>query len=558
VTTPYVPPPWLIGEGNGFALTVSDVAGRDGPWQCPGKVAHNARGKTGSVRPNDTTRWRPTWDKAEQLFFALRDGLAALEDGATRADATAINKNLTAGQRRFVAHALAELTELRHLVSDSVGEPMAYTDQSTSFFRAGWGEVKLTGPEYVSANGTIREAVRMAYKDNRNPEAAHILDFTATAAMVLASGQPDLARIRVSEFGLDHGTYRVLFDGSAGQAQTVYASRNHPQLGHLVAQTLALTDLNPGSACGGCPFLQVCPGPQRIRGALGIPTTAVATRAITSTDLAIYDDCPARYHLQRRSHLPVRVPEDFAGGDDMTARQRGIAAHTFLRWAHSRSPHRACTADDLPDPQTETDRTAALLDSTGINAADYPLARPYLLGHLDHCLLGFDGLTDFQVEPRHTVYDPDADVVLIAEPDLTLSSGPATKIWRETKTRRYPPPENEYAALAQYPAFAFHVCLLYAGVDGNARDHGAAELEVPAGKSSTSHSRTGPWSRTPSGSWHPSRCAGPKTSPSDPTPAKPVPVAPCTDGANRRPYPQPSRGWSTTANSLASQTRSSA
>lgn len=43
MTTPYIPPDWLLGQGNAFSLTVSDVSGRDGPWQCPGKVAHNAR-----------------------------------------------------------------------------------------------------------------------------------------------------------------------------------------------------------------------------------------------------------------------------------------------------------------------------------------------------------------------------------------------------------------------------------------------------------------------------------------------------------------------------------
>lgn len=476
MTTPYVPPEWLLGQGNAFSLTVSDVAGRDSPWQCPGKVAHNARAKTGTVRPNDTGRWRPTWDTSEQLFFALRDGLSALDDGASVADAAAINQNLTVGQRRFVTHALHELSALADLVSHNVGVPMTPVGQPTVFFRNGWGEVKLTGPEYRSADDTIRETVRMAYKDLRSPDAVHTQDFAATAAMALASSRPELARIRVCEFSLDTGRYQVLFDGAPDQAQAFYAARTDPARGHLVAQALAATSLNPGSACGGCPFLQVCPAPERIRGALGIPTSAVATRSITSTDLAIYDDCPSRYHLQRRSHLPSRPRDD--GGDDMTARQRGLAAHSFLRWAHTREPHRACTAADLPDPDLDPTATAAVLAAVGIVEDDYRLARPYLLSHLDYCLLGFDGLMDIQVEPRHTVYDPDADVVLIAEPDLTCSSGSNARIWRETKTRGYAAPEDEHDALIQYPAFAFHVCLLHAGVDGNPRDDGAAELEV--------------------------------------------------------------------------------
>ena len=138
-------------------------------------------------------------------------------------------------------------------------------------------------------------------------------------------------------------------------------------------------------------------------------------------------------------------------------------------------PHRPYRA---ARSQHRNERRPALLTETGIDAIGYAHARPYLLAHLETCLLGFAGLTDIRVEPRHTVYDADADVVLVAEPDLTLSSGPGARIWRETKTRGYLPPEDEYQALSQYPAFAFHIALLHAGVDGNTRDGGAGELEV--------------------------------------------------------------------------------
>jgi hypothetical protein len=437
VTQMYVPPPWLTGDGGRFSLTVSEVSGRNGPWACPGKVAHKAR-----------------------------------------QNAAALNQNHTVGQRRFVTHALHELSELADLITDSTGVPMRYEGASTSFFQPGWGQVSLTGPEYTSQDGAIRESVRMAHKDARNLDAAHTQDFAATAAMVLASDRPELARLRVSEFSLASGNYRVLFDGTPAEAQAFYANRTDPVEGHLVAQALGGIELNPGSACGGCPFVQVCPGPERLRGALGIPSQAVASRSITSTDLAIYDDCPSRYHLQRRSHLPPRPRAESDGGEDLTPRLRGLATHTFLRFAHSRTPHQACTLADLPDPEADPEATEALLAETDIDDIGYAHARPYLLAHLETCLLGFAGLTDIRVEPRHTVYDADADVVLVAEPDLTLSSGPGSRIWRETKTRGYLPPEDEYQALSQYPAFAFHIALLHAGVDGNSPDGGAGELEV--------------------------------------------------------------------------------
>jgi len=481
VTATYIPPTWAMGDGDNFALTASEVAGRNGPWACPGKIAVEARRKGGSLQPNANSRWQPTWDNSEQLYFALRDGLDALQRGAHVPEAAAINTNLTAAQRRFVTHALHELAELNELVTDASGKPMEYQGTSTAFFRRGWGQVKLTGPEYASSDDSVRETVRLAYKPFRDPLPEHLQDFAAVAAMVLASDRPERARIRVSEFSLADGDYRTLFDGTPAGAQELYATRTDPERGHLVAQALSGVSMEgralvPGSACGGCSFLQVCPGPQRLPSALGIDK-AVATRSLSSTDLSLYDECPTKFHSQRRSHLPTRYAE---GGEreDFTPRNRGVATHTFLRWAHARVPHRNCTEADLPDPTANPDEVAALLAATGIERAAYDLARPYLLGHIQHCIVGFDGLTDVTVEPRHVIYDEYADVVLSVEPDLTLASGPTSHIWRETKTRGFAPPRDEYEALDAYPAFAVHVTLLAAGAGGNGRDDGAAELEV--------------------------------------------------------------------------------
>ncbi len=463
MTATYIAPTWAMGSGDNFVLTASGVAGRNGPWVCPGNIALEARRKGGTLQPNDNWRWQPTWDKSEQLFFALRDGLDALQRGDAVHDAAAINTNLTAAQRRFVTHALQELQELDELVADAAGLPLEYQQGSTDFYRRGWGQIKLTGPEYANDDDSVREAVRLAYKPFREPLPEHLKDFAAVAAMTLASDRPERTRIRVSEFSLADGDYRTLFDGTPAQAQDLYRSRTDPERGHLVAQALSGVGvdghtLSPGSACGTCSFLQVCPGPQRLPSALGIDK-AVATRALSSTDLSLYDECPTKFHSQRRSHLPTRYAE---GGDseDFAPRNRGVATHEFLRWAHSREPHRNCTAADLPNPSTQPDEVATLLAETGSDAAAYALARPYLLGHVQHCIVGFDGLTDVTVEPRHVIYDEYADVVLSVEPDLTLRSGPTSHIWRETKTRGFAPPRDEFEALKVYPAFAVHVTLL--------------------------------------------------------------------------------------------------
>jgi len=138
VTAPYIPADWLLGNGQSFTITGSAVAGRNGPWACPAQVAHEARLKAGSVRPNTTSRWVKRRDNSEQLFFALRDGLDALMRGKSPATAAAINQNLTVAQRRFVTHAMHELLELPGLVADSAGVSLGYQmEAATSSARAG-------------------------------------------------------------------------------------------------------------------------------------------------------------------------------------------------------------------------------------------------------------------------------------------------------------------------------------------------------------------------------------------------------------------------------------
>jgi hypothetical protein len=58
-----------------------------------------------------------------------------------------------------------------------------------------------------------------------------------------------------------------------------------------------------------CGFLNVCPAVAQRRGALGISGRAVATRALTATDLQAYDRCPTAFAVQRRDHLPDGYPE---------------------------------------------------------------------------------------------------------------------------------------------------------------------------------------------------------------------------------------------------------
>ncbi|MFZ5850176.1 MAG: hypothetical protein ACOYY2_02130, partial [Actinomycetota bacterium] len=134
---------------------------------------------------------------------------------------------------------------------------------------------------------------------------------------------------------------------------------------------------------------------------------------------------------------------------------------------------------DLPDPVTDPAAAQAAAQLAGLSWDGYQLAWPYLRQHVlgEHCLLGYAGLTDWAVEPRHTVFDPDADVVVVSTPDLTLRVGADAPVWRETKTA-HRLPADVVAALHQYPAFALDVALLAAGVGGGGGRDGAVELEV--------------------------------------------------------------------------------
>jgi PD-(D/E)XK nuclease superfamily len=472
--TPFEAPPWTIGRGDRFAVTASAVAGRSGRFGCPAKVSLGARRIAKSLQPNDATRWWRTWDPASRLFFALRDAADAVDEGAIIDEAAAADPRLTTPQLRFARHALHLLTDLPDAASHSAGRPL---DVGPEIELSGdWGTVRASGVHLASPDGSVREVCRLRYKAVRGMLDPGHDDFVAVTCWVIAGGRhphhvrpPE--RVRVSEFSLADGTYQVLFDGSADAAKQTYRDGGWP-----MQAAMADVGLNPGSQCADCDFLNVCPAVAKIRGALGLPDRAVATRAVTAADLATYDRCPTQFHVLRRSHLPPAPPDGAPDGGGHHRRQRGMAAHAWLRWAHERSPHRSCVPDDLPDPATRSAAAAALTAELGVPPEAYTAARPYLLHHVEQCLLGFGGIHDVRCEPLHVVYDPDADMVVVTEPDLTAHLDGGGVVWRETKTSDRVP-TDVIDALHSHPGFALDVALLAAGVGGE-RDAGGAELEV--------------------------------------------------------------------------------
>jgi len=342
--------------------------------------------------------------------------------------AAATSRKLTAAQRRFLVHALHQLSDLSDTATDDAEVGLSL--EANVEYSGSWGEITVFGAHLVSDDGTVRELVRLRLKDVRSADDPEVGEFVAVAGWVLAKGihprhaSVEPTRIRITEFSLDTGRYLVHFDGTPKQARENYLSRGGP-----VQQALEDQTLRPGSGCADCNFLNVCPAVPNVRGALGLPGRSVATRALTATDLGTYDRCPTAFHVLRRDHLPPAPPEE-ADAYGHEARDRGIAVHTWLSWAHDRDPHHACTADDLPDPIIERDSAITAASRSRLSIEAYTIAWPYLQHHVGLCLLGFEGLDGWVTEPVHVLYDTDADIVVVSSPDLTCRMEATAALWR--------------------------------------------------------------------------------------------------------------------------------
>lgn len=366
-------PGFAIGNGSRFRISASMVAGRDSIFTCPMGLSLRARQAAQSIQPNDQTQWRRQWDDATKLHFALRDTYIRVARGDSIADAIAGEQSLTHAQRRFVDHALGLLSTLVDEASEAAHVRYEVVDDEfrcdTPLDGMG-GEVTLFARHLRVSDGSVHEAVRMRLKRLR-PATEEDRDWYAVAALTLAysDGVEKSARLRISEFSLDDGELRCVFDGSRSDAGALYAERGRP-----VRAALDGTVFRPGSGCADCGFLNVCPAVPQRRGLLGIPGLAVATRALTATDLQAYDRCPTAFAVQRRDHLPDGYPENADIDGSLLARDRGMAVHAWLSWAHSRLPAIGCTEADLPAPGTPD--ADAVISDAGLTADGYGLAYP--------------------------------------------------------------------------------------------------------------------------------------------------------------------------------------
>ncbi|MFI0199575.1 PD-(D/E)XK nuclease family protein [Streptomyces eurythermus] len=327
--------------------------------------------------------------------------------------------------------------------------------------RTAWGR------RYASADGTERELWLLSVnslKGDRPP--AEITE----AAAVAATGIPSQSafhdifrpapgstvhpqRVRVVGVGCGSGEHEVLADWDTAEVERRFVEDAQPVLRRVIEDGR----LNPGSSCTRCEGLVGCEQPPRAPGVLGVPgpRRPRIRRSVSASDLRVHARCPAQFHLTRALHLKSGDPES-----EPVRRGRAVD-----QWLNLRHEDGCCRTVPLPDVLP------------GLSPSELPTALTLLMEHQRACPL--DGLPSDEVvriQPRLTMYDPELDVVLIADPDLlyTRSGG---WVWHETKTAAKPPWEGR-ALLETYPQLAFAVLMMSAGVPGGDPRRSLIELEV--------------------------------------------------------------------------------
>ncbi|GGK71803.1 hypothetical protein Sme01_08860 [Sphaerisporangium melleum] len=265
------------------------------------------------------------------------------------------------------------------------------------------------------------------------------------------------ARVRVVEVGLTTGLDKVLLDMTSEEVQQGYRTAVRPAAAALLAGGPRV----PGQDCADCKTRASCGLIVPTPGLLGLGDRGTHRRTWSITTARRYQVCPAQSHLR-----DLRVPGE---GSDSVATQRGLDVHRWLEVAHWRG--RPCTPADLPEPGAADCGIADTL----MDRQRYHKVRPYLLQHIRCCPLAADGeITDVQPERRIATYDATADVVVLADPDL-LRRVNGLLVYREQKTSAAPRGITADNALHMVPQLALAVCLIAAGVFGEAT--GLVELE---------------------------------------------------------------------------------
>jgi CRISPR/Cas system-associated exonuclease Cas4 (RecB family) len=313
-------------------------------------------------------------------------------------------------------------------------------------------EINAWGRCYVPSDGRTRELRLLANRLNaRSRGDAEI----AVAALVVAKGGPGRLpeRVRIMQFGILEGAAETLFDDTAEAVVDVYRLHGKGALSSIVDSI----EYRPGAACADCQFARVCPKLPQQSGLLGVSDPGKPRRTWSATNARSYRVCPARAYLRQQ-----RLPTD-AKIEQSAAAERGRAVHAFLERRHGPADREPC---DLHVP---SNWVPLGYDLTG---DDRSLGARLLRHHAEICPLRY--ADEVQTEPDLAYDDADANVVVLAKPDM-LYQERGSWVWREVKTARSDR-RRPADLLVEYPQLALGIVLVARGAFGLGR--GRVELEV--------------------------------------------------------------------------------
>ncbi|SDG27623.1 PD-(D/E)XK nuclease superfamily protein [Sinosporangium album] len=472
----------LTGNPDIIRLSASMLDRREG--DCREFVAVKARPEV-RRRAYERRRYAPYDAFPLGLVMAALDAVEFEEADVDAAVAQALAENRSPvhpGAARWIRHACRTYVETSEslaaeLARDGVDlrperSPRIVQITSPTELRA----MTAWGRWYGSPDGHVVEFRRMR---TRRPVGAPDGAATVAMAYVAATGgqavnprdvyreipvpvrheSPRAGRVRVVEMGLTDGGAKLLVDLAPEEIKRSYLATVRP----VAAGLLAGAGRAPGHDCAECKLRDSCDDLPHLPGLLGLPDRGTHRRTWSMTTARRYQICPAQAQMHE-----LWLPWDDSGNQ---ATRRGLAVHQWLEAAHGRLPARPCSVGDLPPHDAPDLGLAAPL----VSRADYREARPYLLRHVEVCPLHGPGLvTDVRPEPKTAVYDPSADVVVLAHPDL-LRRVDGRLVYREQKSVAASRGITADNAFDLVPQLALAVCLVADGAFGPGA--GLVELE---------------------------------------------------------------------------------
>ncbi|MBB5979842.1 PD-(D/E)XK nuclease family protein [Kribbella solani] len=380
------------------------------------------------------------------------------------------------GHRRFVEEAVANYLSAASsspVTPALVPDPKLWVRQVRS---DDLYELRAWGRGYASLDASVRELRLLTFgaAGRRVRDLAQV----AMAAYVVAFGGradrprygqahdvqafPQPRRVRVVEFGCLGGEPEVLFDGTPEDARVQYEQYAAPAL----RRSVEATERRPGASCKDCSLTGECGALTKSPGILGVDEPNRARRTVSVTDLRLHSLCPAKAHFRQ-----LRLPSD-KSIENSGAVVRGRAVHAWIEQLHERTPRVQCTTGDVPPDPSDW-----IGGRWSVSGREAERGAAMIAMHAAVCPLRYSDPDSVRSERQLTVYDPRANAVVIATPDL-LYQDRGGWVWREVKTTTYRSPRVGADLMETYPQVALAVLILAEGLLGDEPRRSRVELEI--------------------------------------------------------------------------------